>query len=150
MEQHDSERAADDRSRPDWPIPSDGIAVTHLLIVRDAARSRTFYAGVLGAQVLTEGPPTLLRFHNTWLVLAIEGEPTDDRPDVAARAPGERATLTSALNLRVSDVHHVYTRWRALGATFLTPPMEHASEIRCYLRDPDGHLIEVGQAKGRG
>jgi hypothetical protein len=27
----------------------------------------------------------------------------------------------------------------------LTPPKHHATEIRCYIRDPDGHLIEVGQ-----
>jgi hypothetical protein len=31
------------------------------------------------------------------------------------------------------------------GAEFLTPPQGRDSEICCYLRDPDGHLIEVGQ-----
>jgi catechol 2,3-dioxygenase-like lactoylglutathione lyase family enzyme len=30
----------------------------------------------------------------------------------------------------------------------LTPPKDHDGEIRCYLRDPDGHLIEVGQTTG--
>jgi len=33
----------------------------------------------------------------------------------------------------------------ARGAQFLTPPKQHQYEIRCYIRDPDGHLIEVGQ-----
>ncbi len=32
-----------------------------------------------------------------------------------------------------------------LGAQFLTPPKQHQYEKRCYIRDPDGHLIEVGQ-----
>ena len=31
------------------------------------------------------------------------------------------------------------------GRQFLTPPKQHPTELRCYLRDPDGHLIEVGQ-----
>lgn len=129
----------------DWPRPEEGVAVTHLLIVRDVARSRRFYADVLEAKTLMEGPPAILRFHNSWLIISEEGGPTDDKPGVIAAAPKDSRTLTSALNLRVADIQAVYERWRARGAEFLTPPMTHASEIRCYLRDPDGHLIEVGQ-----
>jgi catechol 2,3-dioxygenase-like lactoylglutathione lyase family enzyme len=121
------------------------VAVTHLLIVRDVDRSRRFYSDVLGAQVLMEGPPAILRFHNSWLILSGEGGPTDDKPDVTAVAPQDSRTLTSALNLRVADIYSLYERWRARGADFLTPPRVHEAEIRCYLRDPDGHLIEVGQ-----
>ena len=33
---------------------------------------------------------------------------------------------------------------------FLTPPKQHQYEIRCYIRDPDGHLIEVGQTTDPG
>jgi hypothetical protein len=50
----------------DWPLPTAGVSVTHLLIVRDIARARQFYAGVLGAHVLSGGSPTLLRFYNTF------------------------------------------------------------------------------------
>jgi lactoylglutathione lyase len=139
----------EDPSVAEWPIPRDGIAVTHLLIVRDIARSRHFYADILGARVLMEGPPTIMRFYNSWLILAEEGGPTDDKPDVTAVAPPDAHTLTSALNLRVADVYAFYDRWRALGAEFLTPPKDHVAEIRCYLRDPDGHLIEVGQTVQR-
>jgi lactoylglutathione lyase len=130
---------------PEWPTPRDGVAVTHLLIVRDVDRSRRFYADVLGARTLMEGVPTIMQFHNSWLILSTEGGPTDDKPDVIATAPPDSKTLTSALNLRVADVYDVYERWRARGAEFLTPPKVHEAEIRCYLRDPDGHLIEVGQ-----
>ena len=31
------------------------------------------------------------------------------------------------------------------GAQFVTPPIQRRYEIRCYIRDPDGYLIEVGQ-----
>lgn len=34
------------------------------------------------------------------------------------------------------------------GAEFVSPPIDRDAEIRCYMRDPDGYLIEVGQATG--
>jgi len=71
----------------DLPIPKQGISVTQLLIVRDLAKSRYFYEKVLDAKVVMEGPPIILKFHNTWLILSNEGDPTDDRPGVAAVAP---------------------------------------------------------------
>ena len=37
---------------------------------------------------------------------------------------------------------------RAKGAEFVTPPIDRGAELRCYLRDPDGYLIEVGQSTG--
>ncbi len=37
--------------------------------------------------------------------------------------------------------------WRAKGAEFMTEPKDHGVEIRCYMRDPDGYIIEVGQVK---
>jgi catechol 2,3-dioxygenase-like lactoylglutathione lyase family enzyme len=59
--------------------------------------------------------------------------------------PADRDTVSMALNIRVADIHAVYHAWRARGAEFLTPPQDRDGEIRCYLRDPDGYLIEVGQ-----
>ena len=38
----------------------------------------------------------------------------------------------------------MYAEWSARGAQFLTPPKPHKYEKRCYLRDPGGHLIELG------
>lgn len=149
MQQYPGDEARGFDPTSEWPIPREGVVVTHLLIVRDVERSRRFYADVLGAKTLMEGVPTILRFYNTWLVLSSEGGPTDDKPDVTAAAPHDSLTLTSALNLRVADIYDVYQRWSARGAEFLTPPKIHEAEIRCYLKDPDGHLIEVGQTTAR-
>ena len=63
--------------------------------------------------------------------------------------PSDGRTLTSTLNLRVADIYEVYARWREHGAEFQTPPQVQAAEIRCYVRDPEGHLIEVGQTTSR-
>jgi len=52
-------------------------------------------------------------------------------------------------NLRVADIASAYAQWSARGAEFLTEPKDHGREIRAYIRDPDGHLIEVGQTTAR-
>jgi hypothetical protein len=76
------------------------------------------------------------------------GPPTPDKPDitVANYEPGD--TTSIFLNLRVADIDACYRLWSERGATFLTPPIDRGAEIRCYMRDPDGYLIEVGQSTG--
>jgi lactoylglutathione lyase len=131
-----------------FPAPSEGFVLTHLLIVADQDRSREFYRKVLGAVVIRERDPVVLRLSNSWLIINAGGGPTNDKPDVIAAPPQSSNVLTSGLNIRVADVNAVYREWKARGAEFLTEPKDHGREIRCYMRDPDGHLIEVGQSTG--
>jgi Glyoxalase/Bleomycin resistance protein/Dioxygenase superfamily len=56
--------------------------------------------------------------------------------------------VTSFLNIRVADIEACYRNWKAKGAEFVTEPIDRVAEVRCYMRDPDGYLIEVGQATG--
>jgi lactoylglutathione lyase len=121
------------------------LVVTATLIVADLGRSVAFYRDVLGAEVLRTGEPTFLRLGNLWLTINVGGGPTDDKPEVVATPPRRPNELSLFLNLRVTDIMRCYERWRSRGATFITEPKVHASELRCYLRDPDGYLIEVGQ-----
>ena len=121
------------------------FVVTNTLIVRDIERSVGFYRDVLGATVLREGEPTFLRLGNIWLTINRGGGPTDDKPEVIASAPHDENVLSIFLNLRVTDIRPYYDLWRSRGATFMTEPKVHATELRCYMRDPDGYLIEVGQ-----
>ena len=119
--------------------------VTVTLIVADVPRSTAFYRDVLGAEVLRVGEPTFLRLGNVWLTINVGGGPTDDKPDVIATAPRRSDELTLFLNLRVTDIKRFYQRCRDRGAVFITEPKTHSSELRCYMHDPDGYLIEVGQ-----
>jgi len=65
---------------------------------------------------------------------------------VILETPPELSRMSSLLNLRVLDIWACYKDWSAKGAHFLTPPLDnHGAEWRCYMRDPDGYLIEVGQ-----
>jgi lactoylglutathione lyase len=119
------------------------FVVTNTLIVADIKRSVVFYRDVLGATVLREGEPTFLRLANIWIT--INGGGTDDKPEVTAAPPRDPNLLSNFLNLRVADIRRSYEVWSSRGAKFITEPKEHATEIRCYMRDPDGYLIEVGQ-----
>ena len=121
------------------------FVTTATLIVAAVSRSTAFYRDVLGAEVLRVGEPTFLRLGNLWLTINVGGGPTDDKPDVIATPPKHPNELSVFLNLRVSDIRRFYERCRSRGATFITEPKVHASELRCYMRDPDGYPIEVGQ-----
>ena len=83
--------------------------------------------------------------HPSWIIINVGGGPTDDKPAVTLETPRDPDRVSSFLNIRVRDIAAVYAEWSARGAQFLTPPKQHQYEIRCYIRDPDGHLIEVGQ-----
>jgi catechol 2,3-dioxygenase-like lactoylglutathione lyase family enzyme len=120
--------------------------LTHLLIVEDQDRTRGFYEQVLGATVIRTRNPVILQFHNGWIVANVGGPPTDDKPTVTLVPPLQVDLASYALNVRVADIQAVYELWSSRGAHFLTPPIARDGEIRCYLRDPDGHLIEVGQS----
>ena len=121
------------------------FVVTNTLIVGHVQRSVTFYRDVLGATVLREGEPTFLRLGNIWLTINGGGGGTDDKPDVVAAPPRDPNVLSIFLNLRVNDIKRYYELWSSRGAKFITEPKVRVTEIRCYMRDPDGYLIEVGQ-----
>ena len=130
----------------EFPAPSEGIALTHFVVSADVQRSRDFYVDVLGGEVVMDGEPTIVQLANGWIIINVGGGPTDDKPEVVLEAPRDLDRVSSFLNIRVADIRAVHEQWSARGATFLTPPIDRGPEIRCYLRDPDGHLIEVGQS----
>jgi catechol 2,3-dioxygenase-like lactoylglutathione lyase family enzyme len=131
------------------PIPDEGILLTHFIVAADVERSRRFYTEVLGGETVLAGEPSFVALANSWIIINVGGGPTDDKPTVLLETPGDPDRVSSFLNIRVADIQAVYADWSARGAHFLTPPKEHATEFRCYVRDPDGHLIEVGQTKRR-
>lgn len=134
--------------RDGFPAPEEGLLLTHFLTVADVGRSRAFYRDVLGGEVVLEENPCTIRLANGWIIMNPGGGPTPDKPDVSLRPPADPGTVSSFLNLRVADIEACHREWSAKGAVFLTPPIDRKAEVRCYLRDPDGYLIEVGQATG--
>ena len=131
----------------DFPAPSEGFVVAHFLVVSDQDRSREFYRSILDGKVLFERDPVILKVANSWLILNEGGGPTDDKPSVTLETPTDPDRVSAFLNIRVADIAKAYREWSAKGAHFLTEPKDHGREIRAYIRDPDGHLIEVGEAR---
>jgi predicted enzyme related to lactoylglutathione lyase len=127
------------------PAPSEGILLTHFIVAEDIERSAAFYSDVLGGEIVFEPVPTIVKLANGWVIINTGGGPTDDKPDVVLETPKDPHRTSAFLNIRVADIAAVYEQWSARGGEFLTEPKQHATEIRCYLRDPDKHLIEVGQ-----
>ena len=131
----------------DFPAPAEGFVITHFLVVSDQDRSRDFYQSLFDGKVLIERDPVIMKVANTWLILNAGGGPTEDKPTVTLTTPPDPNRTSAFMNVRVADIAKAYKEWSARGAEFLTEPKEFAREIRAYIRDPDGHLIEVGQSK---
>jgi catechol 2,3-dioxygenase-like lactoylglutathione lyase family enzyme len=129
----------------DFPAPHEGILLTHFIVSEDVERSRRFYTDVLGGETVRAGEPSFVALANSWIIINVGGGPTEDKPTVTLETPPDPDRTSSFLNIRVADIRAVYAEWSARGAQFLTPPQDRGAEIRCYIRDPDGHLIEVGE-----
>ena len=133
-------------------FPTEGMELTHILVVADIPRARTFYRDVLGAEVYREygGSSCVLRAFGTWLLLVTGGGPTPDKPTVTFGEPVDPDRISNSMTIRVPDCRAAHATLVARGATFLTAPVESDWEIRAFFRDPDGHLIEISEAKAAG
>ena len=126
--------------------PRDGFTIAHFLTVSDIERSVRFYETVFEGRILSRGPPGYIQIANIWLIVNVGGGPTPDKPSVTLTVPNLHS-VSSFMNIRVADIQASYELWRSRGAPFITEPREQYGETCCYLRDPDGYLIEVGQSK---
>ncbi len=128
--------------------PRDGVSIAQFLTVADIERSARYYEKVFDAQVLSLGDgnaPGYLLLANIWMILNVGGGPTPDKPTVTLSTPNPNH-INSFLNIRVADIQACYKLWKSRGAEFITEPIPKYGEIRCYIRDPDGYIIEVGQS----
>lgn len=133
---------------PRFPEPD--AAVSTILVVADADASARWYEQVLGAELFRTygGTTAVLQFQGTWLVLVSGGGPTPDKPEVTMAEPDDPSRVSHSFTIRVEDCRATYDALRSRGAEFLTPPVDRESEIRCFFRDPDGHLFELSQSLG--
>ncbi|HLY81223.1 MAG TPA: VOC family protein [Caulobacteraceae bacterium] len=131
--------------------PHDGVSIAHFLTVADIERSAQWYAKVFGGRVLSggdgKGAPGYIQIANTWLIVNVGGGPTPDKPATTLSVPPDPDAVSSFMNIRVADIHACYDLWKSRGAEFITEPKDKYGETRCYIRDPDGYIIEVGQSK---
>jgi catechol 2,3-dioxygenase-like lactoylglutathione lyase family enzyme len=130
--------------------PQDGFTIAHFIVVADIERSARFYETVFGGRVLSrgdsKGAPGYIQIANTWLIVNVGGGPTPDKPMVTLSVPPAPDSVSSFMNIRVADIQACYELWRSRGAEFITEPKPKYGETRCYIRDPDGYIIEVGQS----
>ena len=130
--------------------PQEGITVTHFITVTDIERSLRFYEKVFGGRILSrgdsDGAPAYIQIANTWLLVNVGGGPTPDKPSVTLSVLADPDKISSFMNIRVADIQACYKLWKGRGAEFITEPIPKYGETRCYIRDPDGYIIEVGQS----
>jgi catechol 2,3-dioxygenase-like lactoylglutathione lyase family enzyme len=132
---------------PNAPLARKGFYACPFFTVKDQEKSRDFYVRILGGKLIKPDNPCYIKLENTWIILNCGGGPTPDKPEVILQTPPDPNRVSSFLNLRVADIWACYKEWSGKGAVFITEPLLNPDgwEWRCYMRDPDGYIIEVGQ-----
>lgn len=132
-------------------FPGPEVELTTILVVSDVDRARDFWRDVVGAQVHREygGTSCVLRLAGAWILLVTGGDPTADKPDVTFAVADDPSRVDHSFTMRVADCRAAYAELSARGAPFLAPPSESPWEVRAFFRDPDGHLLEISEARTR-
>lgn len=130
-------------------FPAAGMEMTHILVVKNLEISRNWYRDVLRAKLTGEYGETsaVFNFQGAWLLIVTPGGETDDKPGTAFVPPADPSQISHSVTIRVPNCRAAYQTLRSRGAAFLTEPHESAWEIRCFFRDPDGHLFEISERK---
>jgi catechol 2,3-dioxygenase-like lactoylglutathione lyase family enzyme len=97
-----------------FPAPNQGILLTQFIIVSDIARSRDFYADVLGGEAVMDGDqeqgiPAMVKLANAWIIINVGGCPTEDKPQVTLKTPDD---LVSRSRTRRPGHRPLASRWR--------------------------------------
>ncbi len=127
-------------------FPDVHATVEPLLAVTDLSRSLTFWQDHMGGLPLMRWDSyALLQLGAGRLHLAVTGDPPEDRA-VRLVAPGRAETeATGEVVLRVADCASIVSQLEQRGVQFLGPLARPAwgGEVRAFLHDPDGHLVEI-------
>jgi catechol 2,3-dioxygenase-like lactoylglutathione lyase family enzyme len=125
------------------------MQLTHILVVSDLDASVAWYRDVLGASLERTygGTSSVFEFNGSWILLVTGGAPTADKPDVEFAPPDRSGNVSHSFTIRVEDCREAYETLLGRGARFLTPPYDWGAEIRCFFRDPDGHLFEISEIR---
>jgi catechol 2,3-dioxygenase-like lactoylglutathione lyase family enzyme len=133
-------------------FPGPEVQLTTILVVSDVNRSRDFWRFVVGAEVYREygGTSCVIRLAGAWILLVTGGDPTADKPEVTFAVGADPKRVDHAFTMRVASCQAAYEGLRARGAEFLAPPVPSEWEVRAFFRDPDGHLLEISEARTQG
>lgn len=125
----------------------EGSEISVILVVKDLASSRKFYKDQLGGELYREygGTTLVCKVFGMWIILVTEGEPTPDKPGISFRPPADLSKTDHSFTIRVKSCQNAYENLMTKGVAFITPPYRYDHEVRCFFRDPDGHLFEISE-----
>ena len=132
--------------------PREGISIAHFLTVANIERSARYYEKVFDGRILstgdTNGAPVIPTDSQHLAAGKLRRRPHTRQAHRNPQHPLNPDHINSFMNIRVADIQACYELWKAvvLKSEGITPPIPKYGEIRCYIRDPDGYIIQVGQS----
>jgi lactoylglutathione lyase len=120
-----------------------------ILIVEDLDRALEFYTGVLGLRLgHRSGDYAQLDTGATRLALYTQSAMANTL-GISLQAPSVNAAGFE-IGFKVADVDAAVNQLLARGAALVVPPTDRFwGQRTAYVRDPDGHLIELAQDQRR-
>jgi catechol 2,3-dioxygenase-like lactoylglutathione lyase family enzyme len=114
-----------------------------VLIVDDLDRALAFYVDVLGIELNhRSGPFAQLKTGDTRLAF-YERAAMQETLGIPLEPPAENAPGFE-IGFYVANVDNAYAELVVSGAKAVTPPADRAwGQRTAYVRDPDGHLVEL-------
>ena len=130
--------------------PFEDSALTTILVVSNIDEAKQFYIDQLGAELYREygGTSMVIQFLGNWILLVTSGGPTEDKPDISFTPPTNQNQVSHSFTIRVKDCKKSHQILHDRGIEFITEPYDWGAEIRCFFKDPDGHLFEISEFKG--
>ncbi len=130
--------------------PFEDSELTTILVVGNMEASKSFYIDKLGAELVREygGSSLVTKFLGSWILLVTAGEPTADKPDITFALSADQDQVSQSFTIRVKNCQKSYDILKIRGIDFITPPYDWGAEIRCFFKDPDGHLFEISEYRG--
>jgi catechol 2,3-dioxygenase-like lactoylglutathione lyase family enzyme len=125
----------------------------YALVVSDPERSRRFYGEALGMQEIPR--PTKFTFEGAWFkaggeeIHLISTHDTTQEASWKPAGPGAQVGLAMHIAFEVDDLAAARDRLAASGVEEFAGPMPRGDGVvQLYVRDPDGHLIELFERTG--
>jgi len=125
----------------------------YALVVSDPERSRRFYGDSIGMEEIPRPPK--FTFEGAWFraggqeIHLISTHDTTQPAGWKEPGPGAKVGLAMHLALEVDDLAAARERLAGHGVEEFSGPMPRGDGVvQIYVRDPDGHLIELFERTG--
>lgn len=123
--------------------------LTNILVVNNMKAALHFYIDQIEGELFREygENSSVIKLLGNWILLVTPGGPTADKPNIHFKTTNNPDLVSHSFTIRVENCRESYEILRKRGVEFISAPYDWGMEVRCFFKDPDGHLFEISELK---